>query len=95
MMPINKPNHPNLTAPIPKFSILSATSPPAAMEYKNAPTITIQNAGASKNIPKSEMQNFKKHVAHLTKEIHQIKTLLKKDNSIALSNFHINKKQFN
>ena len=50
---------------------------------------------SGKNIPKSEMQNFKKHVAHLTKEIYQIKKLLKKNNTIALSNFHINKKQFN
>lgn len=50
---------------------------------------------SGKNIPKSEMQNFKKHVAHLTKEIFQIKKLLKKNNTIALSNFHINKKQFN
>ena len=54
MIPIKKPNHPNLTAPIPKFSILSADSPPAAMQYKNAPTITIPNAGASKKIPKSD-----------------------------------------
>ena len=35
MIPIKKPNHPNLTAPIPKFSILSTASPPAAIEYKN------------------------------------------------------------
>ena len=55
MIPIKKPNHPNLTAPIPKFSILSADSPPAAMQYKNAPTITIPNAGASKNIPKKKV----------------------------------------
>ena len=58
MMPINKPNHPNLTAPIPKFSILSVISPPEAMEYKNAPTKTIPNAGASKNTPKSDTDNI-------------------------------------
>lgn len=50
---------------------------------------------SGKNIPKSEMQNFKKHVAHLTEEIYQIKKLLKKNNSFALSNFPINNKQFN
>ena len=58
MMPINKPNHPNLTAPIPKFSILSVISPPEAMEYKNAPTKTIPNAGASKNTPKFKSHSF-------------------------------------
>ena len=58
MIPIKNPNQPNHTAPIPKFSNLSTASPPAAIEYKNAPTITIPNAGASENIPKSDTDNI-------------------------------------